>query len=63
MLNNLHKVVVQVQPIPVMKERKALSQVEKFRNGLKLSQELALLVGEGGMPTVYQTIQSSKKCH
>ena len=42
---------VQVQPIPVTKERKALSQAQKFRNGLKLSQELASLVSEGGMPT------------
>jgi hypothetical protein len=35
----------------VIKKRKVLSQAQEFRNGLKVSQELASLVSEGGMPT------------
>ena len=42
---------VLVQPIKVVKEKKVLSQAQKFRKGLKVSQELASLVSEGGMPT------------
>ena len=42
---------VLVQPVKVINEKKVLSQAQNFRHGLKISQELASLVSEGGMPT------------
>ena len=42
---------VLVQPVKVVKERQVLSQAQKFQKGLQLSQELASLASEGGIPT------------